>query len=89
MLQVKVAVCLDLESGILGPGRFRPGPPNSNNALLRAGQFILVGRTCFINLSFVLVHMTTFRFSKPHKATAKKLIKGDEDAQRIRFLKST
>ena len=33
--------------------------------------------------------MTTFRFSKPHKATAKKLIKGDEDAQRIRFLKST
>jgi len=26
--------------------RFRPGPPNSNNALLRAGHFLLVRRTC-------------------------------------------
>jgi hypothetical protein len=29
MLQVKVAVCLDLESDILGPGRFRFGPPRN------------------------------------------------------------
>ena len=43
MLQVKVAVCLDLESGILGPGRFRPGPPNSNNALLMWGIFFWSG----------------------------------------------
>ena len=28
---------------ILSLGRFRPGPPNSNNALLRAGHFLLVG----------------------------------------------
>jgi len=26
---------------ILGPDRFRPGPPNSNNALLGAGHFLL------------------------------------------------
>jgi len=26
---------------ILGSGRFRPGPPNSNNALLYAGHFLL------------------------------------------------
>ncbi len=24
-----------------GPGRFRPGPPNSNNALLYAGHYLL------------------------------------------------
>ena len=57
---------------ILGPGRFRPGPPNSNNALLRAGHFLLVGRTCYIKLLFVLVHMTSLIFELgPRKATPK------------------
>jgi hypothetical protein len=33
--------------------RFRPGPPNSNNALHHAGYFLLVGRTCFLQLIYV------------------------------------
>jgi hypothetical protein len=29
--------------------RFRPGPPNSNNALLYAGHFLLDRRICLLH----------------------------------------
>jgi hypothetical protein len=49
-----------------------PGHQDLNNALLRAGHFLLVGGTCYIKLLFVLVHMTSLRFELgPRKATPK------------------
>ena len=44
--QEKIVLQKDsLEAGldILGPGRFRPGPPKSNNASLVSGGFVLCG----------------------------------------------
>ena len=39
--KAEVAQTIQLGSDILSPGRFRPGPPKSNNALLCAGHFLL------------------------------------------------